>query len=150
MKMDVRSAFPYVAFAVRYSRNQMRQKGDKSSRPKFHVFFPIDVITRTEQYASMKRRVAQIFPFFDNNALDAGRFFFGTQNPKVKIFASNRNLTAFLDEYYATHSQPTVQVVASAESAPTDNTNDHNEQQDIILEGTRNNILLDYAEQGIY
>ena len=102
---DVRIAFPEVELAIHYSRNHMRQKGDKFPRPKFHVFFPIDETMSAEQYAAMKRRVEQIFPYFDKNALNAGRFFFGTQNPEVKFFAGNRNLTAFLAEYDAAHNQ---------------------------------------------
>ena len=144
---DVRIAFPDVEFAVHYSRTHMRQKGDKSTRPKFHVFFPISETTSAEQYTSMKRKVAQIFPYFDKNALDAGRFFFGTPKPKVEILAGNSNLTEFLAEYDASHPQAPVQVAASAESAPTDNTNVHNGHQNTILEGTRNDTLLDYAEK---
>ena len=34
---DVRKAFPDVPFYVSYSRNHMKQKGDKAPRPKFHL-----------------------------------------------------------------------------------------------------------------
>lgn len=37
---DVRKAFPDVPFYVSYSRNHIKQKCDKSARPKFHVYFP--------------------------------------------------------------------------------------------------------------
>ncbi len=143
---DVRISFPEVAFAVHYSRNHMRPKGDKSPRPKFHVLFPIDETTSAEQYAAMKHEAAQIFPFFDKNALDAGRFFFGTQNPQVAFFAGNRNLTAFLAEYDATNSQAPVQTAPPATPA-TNNINAHNEYQDVIPQGTRNSTLLSYAEK---
>ena len=152
---DVRSAFPDVAFAVHYSRNNMKPKGNKSPRPKFHVFFPIDETTSAEQYTAMKHKAAQIFPYFDKNALDAGRFFFGTQNPQVAFFAGNRNLTAFLDEYHATLSQLTVQTAPPAPPATpaeistpaTDNVNVRNEHLDVIPQGTRNSTLLSYAEK---
>ena len=124
----------------------MRPKGDKSPRPKFHVLFPIDETTSAEQYAAMKHEAAQIFPFFDKNAFDAGRFFFGTQNPQVAFFAGNRNLTAFLAEYDATNSQAPVQTAPPATPA-TNNINAHNEYQDVIPQGTRNSTLLSYAEQ---
>ncbi len=93
---DVASAFPGVAFAVHYSRNHMKKKGDKAPRPKFHVFFAIDRITDAGQYSEMKKLVNTIFPYFDNKALDAARFFFGTHKPEVEIFDGPMTLTTFL------------------------------------------------------
>ncbi len=93
---DVASAFPGVAFAVHYSRNHMKKKGDKAPRPKFHVFFAIDRITDAGQYSEMKKMVNTIFPYFDNKSLDAARFFFGTQKPEVEIFDGPMTLTTFL------------------------------------------------------
>ena len=37
-----------------------------------------------------------MFPYFDKNALDAGRFFFGTANPEVKFFSGSITLDTFL------------------------------------------------------
>ena len=93
---DVANAFPGVAFAVHYSRNHMKQKGDKAPRPKFHVFFAIDRITDPGQYSEMKKLVNTIFPYFDTKALDAARFFFGTKVPEVEIFDGPMTLTTFL------------------------------------------------------
>ena len=93
---DVANAFPGVAFAVHYSRNHMKQKGDKAPRPKFHVFFAIDRITDPGQYSEIKKLVNTIFPYFDTKALDAARFFFGTKVPEVEIFDGPMTLTTFL------------------------------------------------------
>ena len=93
---DVANAFPGVAFAVHYSRNHMKQKGDKAPRPKFHVFFTIDRVTDPSQYSEMKKLVNSIFPYFDTKALDAARFFFGTKEPEVEIFDGPMTLTTFL------------------------------------------------------
>ena len=93
---DVATAFPGVAFAVHYSRNHMKQKGDKAPRPKFHVFFTIDRVTDPSQYSEMKKLVNSIFPYFDTKALDAARFFFGTKEPQVEIFDGPMTLTTFL------------------------------------------------------
>lgn len=93
---DVATAFPGVAFAVHYSRNHMKQKGDKAPRPKFHVFFTIDRVTDPSQYSEMKKLVNSIFPYFDTKALDAARFFFGTKEPEVEIFDGPMTLTTFL------------------------------------------------------
>lgn len=93
---DVATAFPSVAFAVHYSRNHMKTKGGKAARPKFHVFFAIDRVTKPGQYSEMKKLVNTIFPYFDTKALDAARFFFGTKEPEVEIFDGPMTLTTFL------------------------------------------------------
>lgn len=93
---DVANAFPGVAFAVHYSRNHMKVKTGKAARPKFHVFFSIDRITDTGQYSELKKLVNTIFPYFDTKALDAARFFFGTQKPEVEIFDGPMTLSTFL------------------------------------------------------
>jgi predicted P-loop ATPase len=93
---DVKEAFPDVSFAIHYSRNHNKDKGEKKARPKFHVLFPIDYITDPKAYSEIKRKVIEIFPYFDKNASDAARFFFGTENPVVEIIEGNINLTEFL------------------------------------------------------
>ena len=93
---DVANAFPGVAFAVHYSRNHMKMKAGKAARPKFHVFFSIDRITDAGQYSELKKLVNTIFPYFDTKALDAARFFFGTQKPEVEIFDGPMTLSTFL------------------------------------------------------
>ena len=92
---DVANAFPGVAFAVHYSRNHMKVKAGKAARPKFHVFFSIDRITDASQYSELKKLVNTIFPYFDTKALDAARFFFGTQKPEVEIFDGPMTLSTF-------------------------------------------------------
>ena len=95
---DVMEAFPGVTLAIHFSRFHMREKNGKPARPKFHVMFPIDRITDKTLYADMKKLVNSIFPYFDTNALDAARFFFGTSAPEVKLFPGRINLTEFLEE----------------------------------------------------
>ena len=95
---DVADAFPGVAFAVHYSRNNMKVKGGKAARPKFHVLFSIDPVKEAEEYSNLKKLVSTIFPYFDTKALDAARFFFGTPNPKVELFDGPMTLNTFLDD----------------------------------------------------
>lgn len=95
---DVADAFPGVAFAVHYSRNNMKVKGGKAARPKFHVLFAIDPVRDAEEYSNLKKLVSTIFPYFDTKALDAARFFFGTPNPKVELFDGPMTLNTFLDD----------------------------------------------------
>ena len=91
--------FPEVEFAVHYSRNHMKPKNGKVARPKFHVFFPIDKVSNAEEYSAMKEIILKIVPYFDSNAKDAARFFFGTENPQVEIISGTKNLTDFLSEH---------------------------------------------------
>ena len=96
---DVKAAFPDVAFAVHYSRSNMREKGGKKARPKFHVLFPIREVRSKEEYVELKRKVSGLFPYFDKNAMDAARFFFGTSEAKAEIVDGRENLTDFIEEY---------------------------------------------------
>ena len=81
-----------------YSRFNMREKNGKPARPKFHVLFPIERVTDATLYSDMKKLVNSIFPYFDTNALDAARFFFGTQEPNVDLYPGRMNLTEFLND----------------------------------------------------
>ena len=45
---DVADFFYDVPFLVQYSRHHMKQKDNKSPRPRFHVIFPIDEMTSEE------------------------------------------------------------------------------------------------------
>ena len=95
---DVAAAFPGVTFAVHYSRHHNREKNGKPARPKFHVLFPIDFMTDAAAYSNLKKFINTIFPYFDTQALDAARFFFGTNAADVEIRQGNMNLTDFLQD----------------------------------------------------
>ncbi len=86
---DVATAFPDVPFYVVYSRNHMKEKDGRPARPKFHVYFPIDPVSDIGRYEKLKEQVQIRFPAFDDNALDAARFFFGVDDPKVEYFDGN-------------------------------------------------------------
>ncbi len=95
---DIMQAFPGVSFAVHYSRSHNKMKNGKVARPKFHVLFPIDRITDAGLYSDMKKLVNSTFPYFDTQALDAARFFFGTSAADVAIYPGRMKLTEFLNE----------------------------------------------------
>lgn len=95
---DVIAAFPGVEIGIHYSRNHMKDKGGKTARPKFHCLFPIRQITDAVEYANLKKRVSSLFPYFDKNAMDSARFFFGTEDANVMYVKGDINLTDFLDE----------------------------------------------------
>ena len=93
---DVVEAFPDVTMYIHYSRNNMKEKNGKKPRPKFHVFFPINPTTNKETYMALKEAAVEHFPLFDHNAMDAGRFFFGTEDPEVEYIKGFINVDDFL------------------------------------------------------
>ena len=95
---DVPAAFPGVSLAVHYSRFHNREKNSKPARLKFHIPFPINFMTDAAAYSDMKKLVNTIFPYFDTQALDAARFFFGTTTAEVEIREGTLNLTELLQD----------------------------------------------------
>ena len=69
--------FSDLNYAIAFSRNHMKTKEGKSPRPRFHVYFQITPFADPEGYTALKREIHCNYPFFDGNALDAGRFIFG-------------------------------------------------------------------------
>ena len=96
---DVMQAFPDVSFAIHYSRSNNKAKNGKLARPKFHVLFPINYETDSTKYKEIKMKVNSLFPYFDTNALDAARFFFGTKEAEVEIHEGSMNLTEYLKSF---------------------------------------------------
>lgn len=118
--------FKGVPFLVHYSRNHMKEKGGKAARPKFHILFQTSEITNAEECRRLKEQVYSIYPYVDKNALDAGRFFFGTENPQVEIFDGDTPLSEFL-----WYKESTIELSQPLE--------------EIIPEGKRNATLSKYA-----
>ena len=96
--LDVAMQFPDVAFAVTYSRNHNKVKGEKAARPRFHVYFPITPVTDKDEYVRLKQQINEAFPYFDDNAMDAARLLFGTSNQEVEIYEGSKRITDVLSE----------------------------------------------------
>lgn len=90
------AAFPNVTFAVCYSRNHMKEKNGHTARPKFHCYFPMEKLTDNKAYSAMKHQIQKRFPWFDANALDTARFYFGTEHPKVMFFDGDKTVDQVL------------------------------------------------------
>ncbi len=45
------------------------------------MIFPIEPVTDSNAYRSLKDSVIAFFPYFDTNAKDSARFFFGVKSP---------------------------------------------------------------------
>lgn len=95
---DVALAFPGVCFFASYSRNHMKVKGNKSARPRFHVYFPIEEIKDAGEYSSYKEQLYREFSYFDDNALDAARFIYGISIPEVELYNGESSIIDFLQE----------------------------------------------------
>lgn len=75
--------FEGISYAAVPSKNNMVQKDSKSARPRFHVYFPITQTVDVTYYKELKKAIQKKHPFFDKNALDAGRFLFGSNVANV-------------------------------------------------------------------
>lgn len=71
--------FEDMQFVLIPSRNHMKEKNGKAARPKYHVLFPVAEYTDPTLYAAVKSAIQKKYPFFDDNAVDAARFFFGSK-----------------------------------------------------------------------
>lgn len=96
--LDIALEIPGVAFAVSYSRHHNLPKGDKSARPRFHIFFPIEIVSDEHEYADMKRRIAYAFPYYDTNALDSARFLYGNDSDEVELYEGDKTILDYLEE----------------------------------------------------
>lgn len=90
--------FDTVPYAITFSRHHMKEKNGKPPRPKFHVYFEIPVITDPDAYARLKEKIQKMYPFFDDNALDAGRFIYGSQTEEVIWHEGSVTIDRFLAE----------------------------------------------------
>lgn len=96
--LDIALEIPGVAFAVSYSRHHNLPKGDKSARPRFHIFFPIEIVSDEQEYADMKRKIADAFPYYDTNALDSARFLYGNDSDEVEFYEGDKTILDYLEE----------------------------------------------------
>ena len=112
LPQDIAEFFSGTTFWVHYSRSNMRAKNGKEARPKFHVLFPIRPCDDAEAYAALKQAVQKIFPYFDAQALDAARFFFGTEEAEVEYWEGVRDLTEFLEKRWLSNPRTECEAVA--------------------------------------
>lgn len=61
------------------------------------MFFPIPEMTDATEYTELKKEIASFFQYFDANALDCARFFFGSDENEVEIYEGNMNIVDFLE-----------------------------------------------------
>lgn len=93
---DVAATFSDVPFYVSYSKSHNKAKGSRSARPRFHIVFPVKTITDAKEYERLKVKIQQSFPYFDKNAIDIARFFFGVDKPEAEFFPGNTLISEFI------------------------------------------------------
>ena len=93
----IKAAFPDVSFVVYTSRHHMKWKGNKSPIPRYHVIFFIERITDPDKYTAFIKQLCEYFPYFDKNAQDAARLFYGSPNAEVCFYKGTINLSQFFD-----------------------------------------------------
>lgn len=86
-----------IKFAITYSRHHMKQKESYSPRPRFHIYFEVDPITDAEEYADLKVALQVMYPFYDDNALDAGRFIYGSDPGDVVWHDGTKTIVSVLE-----------------------------------------------------
>lgn len=94
----IKQTFGDIFYVIHKSRNDMKEKGNKAARPRFHILFSIEECKSAKEYTELKKRVYEFFPYFDDNALDAARFFFGTDPVEVEVNKGTKTINAFLEE----------------------------------------------------
>lgn len=121
---------PDVSYAISFSRNHLKVKDGKTARPKFHVYFEIEVTEDAKYYADLKAGIKKAYPFFDGNALDAARFIFGSDAGDCIWHEGWQTI----DELVEADSSIEEEAEEPVHSGP-------------ILEGSRNNTMSRFASR---
>lgn len=120
---DLKRIFDGVKFAVVYSRNHKKEKHGKPAIPRMHIYFPIPKVTDVNEYVAIKEKLAETYSFFDGNALDGARFFYGVNNPVVEIVRGQEYITDFLKDDFE----------------------DFENNRELIQQGSRNSTMNHFA-----
>ena len=124
-----------VDHVIAPSRHNMLPKDNKAARPRQHIYFPTAVFTDRKKYEELKAAIQRMYPFFDDNAKDAARFFFGSACSEDDLIWNEGWLTideAVDEEALVPNSDDDEDFGAPASSGP-------------ILEGSRNNTMSHFA-----
>ena len=124
-----------VDHVIAPSRHNMLPKDNKAARPRQHIYFPTAVFTDRKKYEELKAAIQRMYPFFDDNAKDAARFFFGSACSEDDLIWNEGWLTideAVDEEALVPNSDEDEDFCAPASSGP-------------ILEGSRNNTMSHFA-----
>lgn len=102
--------FPDVAHYIVYSRHHNQQKDGKLAVPRFHVYFPVGLLTDATEVAGLLEAVTARYRYFDDACKDLGRFYFGVPHPQGEAVSGSQ----LLDEFMTRQSAPTAQNAPAA------------------------------------
>ena len=130
--------FSDVDHVIFPSRHNMLPKNGKAPRPKFHLLFPVSVFDDMTYYTAVKNALQRKYPFFDDNATDSARFFFGTSFNEEEIGWNEGflQIDETLDESDLLEAEVTKEEVKAEASGSLGGP---------ILEGSRNNTMSRFA-----
>lgn len=80
---DLVEEYRDISYAIGGSRHNMKQKDKYGPRQRYHIYFPISPVTDHEEYSSLKAALRAMYPFYDDGALDSGRFIYGCDPGKI-------------------------------------------------------------------
>jgi len=96
---DIHVKYSDVKHIIVTSRNHMKQKGNKSPRPRFHIIFWVGTTLYTpKEYTKLITRIQSDLPIYDSNALDAARFFFANPDTEVFVHDGTLSIMDYLDK----------------------------------------------------
>lgn len=124
---DIHRMLAGVPHIISESKHHMKPKRDKPPAPRYHVFMKADMETNADAYVALKERLYSHFPFIDPKALDAARYFDGTEQPNAAFYPGSMTINALLAE-----------LDAGQEA-------DEPEFDAVIPEGTRNSTMFLFA-----
>ena len=75
--------FQDVAYIIITSRSHQKQKDGKPACDRYHVLFPVQTITDRSKYERGMLGIVTVYNFADDNAKDAARFFFASEDTQV-------------------------------------------------------------------
>ena len=130
--------FGDMNYAVVPSRHHMLPKDSYGPRPRMHIYFEIAETTDPEYYAGLKEALQRKYPFFDDNALDAARFIFGSDSDDI-----------VWHEGWTTIDEETEVVIRKEEAEPLKKTPAGRSLDGTIRQGNRNNTLSHFAGRAL-
>lgn len=92
----IRADLPGVSFYAVTSRSHMKAKDGRPPRPKYHLYFEIPMTTSAEEYRRIKLDLTERLSYFDANATDAARMFFGNTEAQVTYCPGDRLITDWI------------------------------------------------------
>ena len=105
----IRADLPGVTFYAVTSRSHMKEKDGRPPRPKYHLYFEIPRTTSAAEYRQIKLDITARLPYFDTNATDAARMFYGNNAAAVWFYPGQRLVTDWIKTTPApTITQPAV------------------------------------------